>query len=113
VIKFFRHQKKKTPSEQPIELFMDVSTYEQLKKRAQIDGISEDDALLRSLEQGMHSYWLHMAKVYQEDYEVVNQLHERYKRDNDLLKGIMIQNERFYEILAGREAQNSTEGEKR
>ena len=111
ILDFFRRKKSNT-SVPTVDLLIDASVYEQLKKRAHTEGISENDVLLYSLKRGMREYYLHLAKDYKEDYEVTRKLFEQSKRDNELLREILSQNERFYEILDDKEKQGKIHGEK-
>ena len=94
----FKRKKKNNP-EPIVELFIDAPIYEQLKKRALVEGISENEELLRALRRGMSDYWLHVAKYERERYELVEKLFEQSKRDSELLGAIINQNELFREIL--------------
>jgi hypothetical protein len=49
---FFKIRKSNTP-ERTIELVIDALGYEQLKKRALMEGVSENEELLRALRRGM------------------------------------------------------------
>jgi len=98
----FRKKKIETPLP-VVSLVVDIAVYEQLKERALVDGISENDVLAESLKRGMNDFWLHLMKDYREDYELIKKLFEHSKHDSDLLNGIINQNERFSDILKGNE----------
>jgi hypothetical protein len=99
-------KKKKGSNAEPIvELVIDADVYEQLKNRALMDGISEDEELLRVLKRGMSDYWLHVAKYEKERYQWIKELFSQSKRDNELLEAIINQNERFHEILRDKDKQ--------
>ena len=107
----FKRKKNNTP-ELTVELIIDAPVYEQLKKRALMEGISENDELLRTLRRGMSDYWLHVAKYERERYQLVEKLFEQSKRDCELLEAIINQNVRFHEILEDREKQEGIHGRK-
>jgi len=77
-----------------------------------MDGISENEELLRTLRRGMSDYWLHVAKYERERYQLVEKLFEQSKRDNELLEALINQNMRFHEILEDREKQGEIHGRK-
>jgi thymidylate kinase len=103
MLNFFR--KKNHTSEQTIDLLIDTPVYEQLIKRARADDVSESEALLRALRQGMRDYWLHVAKREKERYYLVEELFKQSKRDSEMLNALIKQNERLHEILSGKEKQ--------
>lgn len=92
-------RKKNNTPELTVELIIDAPVYEQLKKRAHTEGVSENEELLRALRRGMSDYWLHVVKYERERYQSVKKLFSQSKRDNELLEAIINQNERFHEIL--------------
>ena len=99
----FFNRKKNNTSIPTVEIVTDASVYEQLKKRAHMEGVSESEELLRALRRGMRDYLLHVAKYQREEYFVVEKLFEQSKHDSETLDAIIKQNERFYEILEGEE----------
>jgi hypothetical protein len=102
-------KRKKNNNPKPIvELFIDAPVYRQLKERALIDGVPENEELLRALRRGMSDFWLHMAKHERERYELVEKLFEQSKRDNELLDAIINQNVRFYNILKNKEKESES-----
>jgi hypothetical protein len=105
-------RKKNNTSEPIVELVIDTPVYEQLKKHALIEGISENEELLRALRRGMRDYWLHVAKYERERYQLVERLFEQSKRDSELLEAIINQNVRFHEILEDEEKQREIHGRK-
>ena len=110
MLDFFRRKKNNT-SVPTVDLLIDAPVYEQLKERALIDGVSENEELLRALRRGMSDYWLHVAKYERERYEMVEKLFEQSKRDSELLEAIINQNVRFYEILEDKERESESSRE--
>ena len=104
----FFNKKKDNTSVPPVDLFVDASVYKQLKKRAHMEGVSENEELLRALRRGMTDYQLHVAKYERERYQLVEKLFEQAKRDSKLLEALMNQNMRFHEILENREKQGES-----
>ena len=98
MLHFFKRKKNNT-SERTVDLLIDAPVYQKLKKRAHMEGISENEVLLYSLKRGMSDYWLHVMKDHKDDYELVKGFLEQCKRDNELLEAIINQNVRFHEIL--------------
>ena len=104
----FFSRKKNNTSVPTVDLLIDAAVYEQLKKRARTEGISENEELLRALRQGMTDYQLHVAKYERERYQLVEKLFEQAKRDSELLEALMNQNIQFREILGNREKQGES-----
>ena len=101
MLRFFK-RKKNDASKLTIDLLIDAPVYKQLKRRALMEGVSENEELLRALRRGMSDYWLHVAKYKRERYQLVEKLFEQSKRDSELLEAIINQNVRFHEILEDR-----------
>jgi len=104
----FFNRKKNNTSIPTVDLIIDAAVYEQLKKRAHTEGISENEELLRALRRGMTDYQLHVAKYERERYQLVEKLFEQAKRDSELLEALMNQNIQFREILENRKKQGET-----
>jgi hypothetical protein len=92
-------RKKIDTSAVTVDLVVDAPIYEELKKRAHTEGISENDVLLYALKRGMSEYWLHVLKYERKRHKLVEKLFEQSKRKNALLEMIIDQNVRFREIL--------------
>jgi hypothetical protein len=107
MLRFFNRKKNNT-SIPTVDLLIDAPVYEQLKKRAHTEGVSENEELLRALRRGMTDYQLHVAKYERERYQLVEKLFEQAKRDSELLEALMNQNIRFHEILENREKQGES-----
>ena len=101
MVKMFSFLRRKTNRtlKRTVDLVVDASVYEQLKKRAAKEGISEDEALLHSLRGGMKDFNLHLMGEYKEDYTAVAHVLEQCKRDNASLRAILAQNEHLDSIL--------------
>jgi len=99
----FFNKKKNNTSVPTVDLLIDTPVYEQLRNRAHKEGVSENEELLRALRQGMTDYQLHVAKYQREEYCLLEKLFEQSKHDSETLDAIIKQNERFREILEGKE----------
>jgi len=99
----FSTRKKNNTSVPTVEIIIDAPVYEQPKKRAHMEGVSENEELLRALRRGMRDYLLNVAKYQREEYFVVEKLFEQSKHDSETLDAIIKQNERFHGILEGKE----------
>jgi len=95
----FSSRKKNNTSVPTVEITIDAPVYEQLKKHAHMEGVSENEELLSALRKGMRDYLLHVAKYQMEEYYLVEKLFEQSKHDSQTLDTIIKQNERFHEIL--------------
>lgn len=103
----FKKKHNKEP-EPVVEIVMGAPVYEQLRKRAANEGVSESEELLRALRRGMSDYWLHVVKHETERYRSVEKLFNQSKHDNELLEAIINQNVRFHEILNDEDKGEST-----
>ena len=99
----FSNRKKNNTSVPTVEIIIDAPVYEQLKKRAHMEGVSQNEELLSALRRGMRDYLLHVAKYQREEYYLVEKLFEQSKHDSETLDAIIKQNDRFHEILEGKE----------
>lgn len=70
----FFNRKKNNTSIPTVDLLVDAPVYEQLKKRAHAEGVSENEELLCALRRGMTDYQLHVAKYERERYKLVEKL---------------------------------------
>jgi len=61
--------------------------------------LSESDTVVKILEHGMANYWLLEFKQIKASYMHIKNLFEEFKKDNELLKAIQMENEQLKNIL--------------
>jgi cell shape-determining protein MreC len=82
-----------------LEVFLDNSLYERFRDYIMKNHLSESDAVVKILERGMANYWLHEFKQTKSSYLHIKKLFEEFKRDNELLKALQVENEQLKSIL--------------
>lgn len=82
-----------------LEAFLDKSTYERFRDYVMKNHLSESDAIVKILERGMANYWLIEFKQMKESYMHLKKLFDEFKKDNELLKAIQVENEQLKNIL--------------
>lgn len=82
-----------------LEVFLDHSTYEKFRAYMIKNCLDESSAVVKVLERGMASYWLHEFKQMKTSYVQLKKLLEEYKRDNELLNALQRENKLLREIL--------------
>jgi hypothetical protein len=82
-----------------LEAFLDKSTYEQFRDYIAKNRLSESDAIVKILERGMTNYWLFEFKQMKTSYTYLKKVFEEFKRDNELLKAMLLENEQLKSIL--------------
>jgi hypothetical protein len=82
-----------------VEAFLDKSTYEQFRDYVMKNRLSESDAVVKILEHGMANYWLFKFKQMKASYMHIKKLFEEFKKDNELLKAMQMENEQLKNIL--------------
>jgi hypothetical protein len=82
-----------------LEAFLDKSTYERFRDYVMKNRLSESDAVVKILERGMANYWLFEFKQMKASYMHIKKLFNEFKKDNELLKAMQMENERLKNIL--------------
>jgi hypothetical protein len=82
-----------------LEAFLDKSTYEGFRNYVMKNNFSESEAIVKILELGMANYWLFEFKQTKASYMHIKKLFEGFKKDNELLKAMQMENERLKNIL--------------
>ena len=82
-----------------LEVFLDHSIYEKFRAYMVQNCLEESNAVVKVLERGMANYWLHEFKQMKTSYLQLKKLLEGYKKDNELLNALRIENKRLRDIL--------------
>jgi hypothetical protein len=82
-----------------LEAFLDKSTYERFRDYVMKNRLSESDAVVKILERGMANYWLFEFKQEKANYMHIKKLFKEFKKDNELLKAMQMENEQLKNIL--------------
>ncbi|WEU39815.1 MAG: hypothetical protein OdinLCB4_004915 [Candidatus Odinarchaeum yellowstonii] len=82
-----------------LDVFLDKSAYERFRDFVMKNHLSESDAIAKILERGMANYWLIEFKLMKESCMRLKKLFSEYKKDNELLRTIQIENEQLKNIL--------------
>ena len=82
-----------------LKAFLDKSTYERFRDYVMKNRLSESDAIVKILERGMANYWLFEFKQMKASYMHIKKLFNEFKKDNELLKAMQMENERLKNIL--------------
>jgi hypothetical protein len=82
-----------------LEAFLDKSTYERFRDYVMKNRLSESDAVVKILERGMANYWLFEFKQVKANYMHIKKLFKEFKKDNELLKAMQMENEQLKNIL--------------
>ena len=96
-----------------IDVFLDHATYNKFRAYLAKSGLDESTALVNVLERGMANYWLQTFKELKNDYPRIENLLNDYRRYNETLKALELENERLQKILQNevqhRKTQSPTE----
>jgi len=95
-------RRKKKETSVIINVLIDCPTYDRFKAYAVKNGFDESTALINVLERGMNYYWVHWYKQQKQNYHVMKEMFEEYKKDNGTLEAIEDQNEQLKKILEER-----------
>jgi hypothetical protein len=82
-----------------LEAILDKSTYERFRDCVIKNHLSESDAVVKILERGMANYWLFEFKQMKASHMHIKKLFEEFKKDNELLKAMQVENEQLKNIL--------------
>jgi hypothetical protein len=82
-----------------LDVFVDYATYDKFVTYSKKNSLSESSALGDTLERGMANYWLQEFKHLKQDYTHIEKLFTEYKRDNEILKALLLQNQQLRKIL--------------
>ena len=82
-----------------LDAFIDQATYDKFVAYRKKKGLSESGALVDILERGMANYRLQEFKHLKQNYTHIEKLFTEYKKDNEILKALLRQNEQLREIL--------------
>jgi cell shape-determining protein MreC len=93
---FFKDKKKMPVT---IDIFLDHSVYEKFRTYIAKNGLDESSAVVQVLERGMANYWVQEFKCLKQNYPFMEELFKEYKKDNEVLKALMRQNEQLQKLL--------------
>jgi len=82
-----------------IDVYIDHATYSKFVAYCKKNNLYESDALVEILERGMTNYRLQEFKHLKKDYTRIERLFTEYKKDNEILKTLLRQNEQLRKIL--------------
>ena len=82
-----------------LEAFLDKSTYERFRDYVMKNRLSESNAVVKILERGMANYWLFEFRQMKANCMHIKRLFEEFKKDNELLKAMQVENEQLKNIL--------------
>jgi len=78
-----------------INVFLDRSTYDRFRAYIAKNNLDESNTLISVLERGMTNYWLQEFKQLKQDYHLMREISEEYKKDNETLKALEQQSEQL------------------
>jgi len=91
--------KKQEGANNIIDVFLEHEVYNRLKAYQTKRGLDEGTTLVEVLERGMATYWLQVFKQLKKSHAPIRKMFLEFKRDNETLKAIESENERFAAIL--------------
>jgi hypothetical protein len=94
-----RMLKRKGSSNILIDVFIEHQIYDKLQSFRIENGFDEATALTLVLERGMADFWLQEFKHLKESYLPLEELHKKFKKDNEVFKSLHRQNEQLRDSL--------------